>query len=193
MRHGPAKDRDPRRWPDDTARPLSREGVAATRAAARGFAAAVGKVDEIASSPLARARSTAELLAEAYPRPPRLVLWEELASGALAAPILERLADRPGHREERLVVVGHEPTLGALLGLALTGEPVPFARLAKAGAAALSFPRRVAPGGAQLDWLATRKQLTSWGRPPSERAGRARPASGRVRARRARRAAPRSA
>ncbi len=161
FRHGPSEERDPRRWPGDTARPLTREGVRATRRAARGLARFSGPIDRIATSPLERAKASAHLLADAFDRPPRIELWPELASGGLAGPIFDRLVRASEVR--RLAIVGHEPTLGAFLGLAITGEPVALGRLSKAGAAAIRFPNAVAPGAAHLDWVATRKQLAALG------------------------------
>jgi phosphohistidine phosphatase len=160
FRHGPAEDRDPQRWPADTDRPLSPEGVRATRRAARGFAAWVGRIDRIATSPFERADATAHILSRVYPRAVKVERWEELASGELAAPLLARVRGRP-RSVERIALVGHEPTLGEFAGYALTGESVAFLRLSKAGAAGLGFPRALAPGAAQLLWVLTREQLTA--------------------------------
>ena len=158
FRHGPAEEADPHRWPDDSGRPLTPEGVRETRRAARSFAKLAGPVGRIATSPLVRARTTADLLSTAWPKAPRLEVWGELASGELAAPILERVGRTDGRRGD-LVLVGHEPTLGEFVGLAVTGEAVPVCRLSKAGAALLEFPKRVVPGGASISWILTRKQL----------------------------------
>ena len=158
LRHGPAHARDGRRWPDDDARPLTADGVRSTRQATRGLARLVGHVDRLYSSPALRAHRTATLLAEVLEDGPEPVELEELAPAAPAALLLERI--RRGHRvATRIVLVGHEPTLGELIGLALVGESVSVTRLAKAGAAALEFPRAAVPGGGRLDWLLTRKQL----------------------------------
>ncbi|MCI4357566.1 MAG: histidine phosphatase family protein [Thermoplasmata archaeon] len=163
FRHGPAEERDPQRWPGDTDRPLSPEGVRATRKAARGFAAWVGRIDRIATSPFERARATAQILSGSYPRAVRVEAWEELASGELAEPLLARLRSRP-RTVDRIALVGHEPTLGEFAGYALTGESAAFLRLTKAGAAGLGFPRTLAPGGAELRWVLTREQLTALGK-----------------------------
>jgi phosphohistidine phosphatase len=158
FRHGPAADRDGRRWPDDDARPLTPEGVRATRRAARGLARLVGGIDRLYTSPALRAHRTAELLRAELEAAPELAELEELAPGAPAALLLDRL--RRSHRlTARIAVVGHEPTLGELIGLGLVGEAVSVARLAKAGAASVEFPRAAVPGGGRLDWLITRKQL----------------------------------
>ncbi len=162
LRHGPAEVRDARRWSDDAARPLSRKGVAQTRRVAKGLASYVGAVTSLASSPAARARRTAEILRETLEHCPRPAFWPELDVGALAAPILGRLraVTTPG---ATVVIVGHEPTLAELVGLALTGDGIPIVRLTKGGAACLEFPRSVRPGAARLRWLLTRKQLASAG------------------------------
>jgi phosphohistidine phosphatase len=163
FRHGPAADRDPRRWPDDDLRPLSPQGMRETRQAARGFASLVGSVDRMLASPALRAWRTAEILHDELKHPPAVERCEELVPGAPAAPILAELR-RDGHGPGSVAVVGHEPTLGELLGLAVTGEAVAIARLSKAGAAALEFPRTVIPGAARIEWLLTRKQLSArWG------------------------------
>jgi phosphohistidine phosphatase len=163
FRHGPSEDRDPQRWPGDAERPLSSEGRRVTKKAARGIVSMVGRLDRIATSPFVRAQATARILSESFPRAVRVEVWEELASGELAAPILARVRESRG-RLGRIALVGHEPTLGEFAGFALTGEPVPFFRLTKAGAAAFAFPRSVVPGGAELKWVLTRAQLTELGR-----------------------------
>jgi phosphohistidine phosphatase SixA len=76
----------------------------------------------------------------------------------LALPIFTRLR-RTVEADRTVVIVGHEPTLGEFVGMALTGEGVSFARLTKGGAACLEFPRSLRPGSARLLWLLTRKQL----------------------------------
>jgi len=158
VRHGPAVLRDPARWPDDAVRPLTPNGADQTRVAVRGLVRYLGRRVRLASSPAVRCRVTAEFLRTALDPTPRLEYWEELAPGALAPPIFERIntAARSG---PEVVIVGHEPTLAEFVGLALTGEGTPFARLGKPSAACLEFPATVRPGAARLRWLLTRKQL----------------------------------
>jgi phosphohistidine phosphatase SixA len=158
FRHGPAETRDPARWPDDALRPLSRKGAEQTRRTARGLIAQLGSVTRLASSPAARARSTAEILGRALDPPRRPQLWPELGIGAPASGILSRLRPELGVGRT-VVLVGHDPTLSEFLGLALAGESIEFARLTKAGAGCVEFPRTVRPGSGRLLWLLTRKQL----------------------------------
>lgn len=157
VRHGPATVRDPRRWQDDSGRPLSPEGARATRDAARAFAREARTVTHIASSPARRATRTAEIWAEELPGKLKVEVWPELDMERSAEEALRRVALtwRDG---EGGVLVGHAPGLADLIGLSLTGEAIPLAHLSKAGACAIEFPRKVAPGAGRLEWLLTRKQ-----------------------------------
>ncbi|HTT74072.1 MAG TPA: histidine phosphatase family protein [Thermoplasmata archaeon] len=160
MRHGPAEARDPARWPRDDRRPLTAKGADQTRRAAQGIATLVPEVALVATSAAVRARRTAEILRAVYPAPPALEVWEELGAGRLAGPVLDRLAaDAP--TGATVVVVGHDPTLAELAGLALAGEGIPIVEFSKAGAALFEFPRAVRPGAARLRWALTRRQLSA--------------------------------
>jgi phosphohistidine phosphatase len=159
VRHGPSEGRDPLKWPDDEDRPLSAEGVKETRRAARGFARLGGSISQVISSPARRARETAEIFRTALDDPKALELWEQLAPDSPSAPVLGRVG-RLGRRAEGVVLVGHEPVMSELVGLALTGEAISLVHFARAGAAAISFPGSIAPGAGQLEWLLTRRQLS---------------------------------
>jgi phosphohistidine phosphatase len=158
VRHGPAEPRDPRRWPDDDHRPLSREGRRESRAALDGLAALERNVRVVLTSSATRAKSTAEILRDRLELTSKPIVWPELGPGAPAAPVLARLAKQVAPRAT-VAIVGHEPQLGELVGLGLTGEAVSVTRLGKAGVAALEFAERVGPDAAVLDWRLDRKAL----------------------------------
>jgi phosphohistidine phosphatase SixA len=160
VRHGPAEDRDPTRWPDDRLRPLSAKGTQQTRRVADGLAGLLDGVACVASGPAERSQRTADLVGRALDPPRRVALWPELDLDRPAAPILARVRRELRVRETG-VLVGHDPVLAELVGLALTGEGAAVARLTKGGAAALEFPASVRPGSARLLWLLTRKQLAA--------------------------------
>src|SRR5580765_5134354 len=64
MRHGPAGNRDT--WTDDDSlRPLTEKGERRTRAAADGLKRLNPAIDVLLTSPLVRARQTAEIVGEA--------------------------------------------------------------------------------------------------------------------------------
>lgn len=158
VRHGPAEERDPVRWPNDARRPLTNKGRAQTRRAAKGLARVTDPIARVVSSAAERAVATAEMVRSALDDPPKLETWPELAPGNLPNPIFDRLrrAARPG---QEVVLVGHEPTLAEFIGLALVGDDVSVVHLTKGGAACLEFPAGLKPGSARLVWLLTRKQL----------------------------------
>lgn len=158
VRHGPAVERDPARWPDDSQRPLTAEGAVQTRKSAKGLVRYIGKAHRIVTSPAVRCRATTNLLRAAMKRPPPVELWKELAPGLLAPPLFRRLA-RTTRSGQQLVMVGHEPTLTEFIGIGLIGEGTPFIRMGKGAAVCIEFPRGVRPGAGVLLWMATRKQL----------------------------------
>jgi phosphohistidine phosphatase len=111
IRHAIAEDRGDA-WPDDAKRPLTEEGMARMRKAVRGLARLGVAVDVILSSPLIRARQTAEIVAAGLDPRPSILYVDALAPagtyGALAGD-LEKHA-----RKTRIALVGHEPHIGEI-------------------------------------------------------------------------------
>ncbi len=106
IRHGVAEERG-EAWPDDSKRPLTQKGMSRLRKAGRGLSQLGVSFDVIVSSPLVRARQTAEIVAGALETHPAITTIESLAPGGSATAVLadlERFAKR-----ERVAVVGHEP------------------------------------------------------------------------------------
>lgn len=148
VRHAIAGEADPRHWPDDRLRPLTEEGIAKMREAVRGLAEIFG-ASAILTSPLVRARQTAEILMEAFDIED-LHLSDALASGDDR----QLLADVEALGASKVFAVGHEPHMSRTLSNLLTGDPDCMSSVFKKGAAALvTFPGRLAPGEAYLDWL----------------------------------------
>lgn len=111
IRHAVAADRGDT-YPDDNLRPLTREGIQRWKRQVRGLLALGVELDLVLTSPLARARQTAEILAAGVIDRPRVETLEELAPGCTAAATLQALA---GYQKFRHVaLVGHEPEMGAL-------------------------------------------------------------------------------
>jgi len=149
VRHAIAEDRDAERWPDDSQRPLTKEGETAFRSAARGLERIVPAVDVVLSSPYVRAWRTAEILAAeaGWPAPePCEALEAERPPEDAAAGIRAR-GDVAG-----LAVVGHEPQLSRLVSLVLTGDPDAIAFDFKKGGVVRIDDRT-------LRWAATPKML----------------------------------
>jgi len=68
-----------------------------------------------------------------------------------------------GRRESRIAVVGHEPSLGILVGWLMREEAESFVSLKKGGACLLRLPSTPAPGTADLKWLLPPKLLRQLG------------------------------
>ncbi|MCI4366834.1 MAG: histidine phosphatase family protein [Thermoplasmata archaeon] len=159
LRHAPAEHRDPGRWPNDDARPLRRSGRPEFARAARGLSTLLKSRCVAASSPLVRARQTAEILGTWY-RPARSPeLWKELRPESPASTALDRVARAIPPAGGAVLVVGHEPLLSRLIGLAVCGEGVPVIQCSKGGAIAVDFDAAVVPGGGEIAWALTRSQL----------------------------------
>jgi len=142
----------------DADRPLTPAGAGKFRASARGLAALLDPPDVLLASPLLRARQTAEIAAAAWGKvTPR-------STPALAGGGFEELAEVVDALRARKLValVGHEPSLSALLAR-LLGTPQD-ARLAfkKGGAALVDVPDRLA-GGGRLVWFLTPRLLRALG------------------------------
>lgn len=142
----------------DDERPLTKRGRKRFRKTARGLARIVPPPDLLLTSPLPRARETADIAAEAWGRVTPTP--EPLLAGAPPARLLAALAT---HREKDLVaLVGHEPGLSELLARLVGGdaERVPF----KKGSAALIEMEEGGSGLGRLVWFLPPRLLRKLGR-----------------------------
>src|SRR5258708_35952539 len=110
VRHAIAFERDRHRWRDDGARPLSPAGIRRARKAAAGLKELSKAPDRVLTSPLVRARQTAQILTD-VPGSPQAMAVPELAPQA-AAPAGLTLP-RSGTTQVR-AVVGPPARLAAL-------------------------------------------------------------------------------
>jgi phosphohistidine phosphatase len=156
IRHAIAFERDRHRWRDDGARPLSPAGKRRSRRAAAGLKELSQAPDRLLTSPLIRAKQTAQILTEIAGWPPAEVA-PELLPGKAALAILNLLGK---DRSQRVALVGHQPGLGALLAACLVGSDsaIPI-ELKKNAVACLSFEGSARAGRAVLKWLATPRML----------------------------------
>lgn len=151
VRHAVAAERGDA-WPDDTKRPLTTKGIGRFRDVAEGLRAVHVVVDVVLTSPLVRARQTAELLAAGLAPHPAVQVTDALAPGAAHAAFVDALART---RQQRVACVGHEPDLGRLAAH-LVGAKRPF-EFRKGGACRIDLESATGPG--HLVWLATPRLL----------------------------------
>lgn len=160
FRHGIAEDQSPDGT--DAARALTPEGLRKTQEAAAGLATIIQPPQVILTSPKVRAKQTAAILGRVFKVEPRdePALADESLDDILAAIV--------ALREERVVLVGHEPTLSRLIYRLVTGRAPATGRdaieLKKAGAALLTVAFDAGRSSAAvLHWLLTPKMLRSLG------------------------------
>jgi len=146
MRHGEAGEADSRRWPDDRQRPLTDAGRREHARVAEALRRMGVRFDRLLSSPLARARETAEITARAYGAPPP-ELTELLGDNAEPGSTLAGLA---GVEASALLCVGHEPTLSRLAALLTSRDGSTRIEMAKSGVAVIECAGPVAPGRGRL-------------------------------------------
>jgi phosphohistidine phosphatase len=144
IRHAVAHERDRKRWPDDSRRPLTPAGKRKFHQAARGLARLLPRSTTILTSPFVRARQTADILSARTGG--KITECPPLAHGGTSAAVLELLR---GHAGKSVVLVGHEPEFGRLLAAMLGAKNARF-DFRKGGAACVEFGKRIAAGGATL-------------------------------------------
>ncbi len=134
-------------------RPLTEEGAKKMREAAEGLCA-LGCVPQLMlSSPLPRARETAEILREVCEKKALLKLVPGLAPGASRDQIYTEMQT---HREvESLMLVGHQPSLGEIAGEIAWGSSDCYLELKKGGACALEIEEMGRIPRGKLLWLLT--------------------------------------
>lgn len=162
LRHGIAVEPGTPGIPDDE-RPLTPKGEKRMREVARGLRRLDLKLDRIVTSPLPRARSTAEIVADALDAHDLLETADILRSGSDPSAILRWLRDRA---EARLMIVGHNPALSDLITLLVLGSTQlgpQVSNLKKGGIAALAS-HAATPDRYELVWLATPRMIRSLAR-----------------------------
>ena len=153
VRHAAAVPRGTPGIPDGE-RPLTPRGRAKFTVAAKGLARIAHRPDVLLTSPLPRARATAEIAARAFKR------IEPTIEPALAHESLDGIVAALGTHPPgaTVAVVGHEPTLSALLARLLGAAHRERLAFKKGGAALVDLPAGPS-GGGLLIWFLKPKVL----------------------------------
>jgi phosphohistidine phosphatase len=153
LRHGPAGDATT--WEgSDFDRPLTPDGKKRIAREAKTIAALEVELDAIITSPLVRARQTAEIVADELKLRDKLRLDDRVGLGFSAGRLAEILGDYP--KAKTVMLVGHEPSMGLTVGELIGGGDVDF----KKGALACVDVTGESPLAGRLLWLASPKLLT---------------------------------
>ena len=153
LRHGPAGDRET--WKgSDSQRPLTRDGRKRIAREARTMADLRLELARVITSPLARARQTAQIVADELDLKDALVEDPRIDLGFSA----DRLASvlRDYQDANAIMLVGHEPSMSGVIAEVVGGANLDF----KKGALACVEIGSLAPPRGRLIWLATPKLLT---------------------------------
>ena len=155
LRHAKAEEGGP--GTSDEERELTAGGHETMRSVARAIARLEPKLDAILTSPLVRARQTAEPVARALSLEDELIESDALVPDADPKEILREIGKRGF---SRAMVVGHMPHLGRLLGYLLTGRPDTSIDIKKAALARIQFDGDAPKPPGTLTFLLTAKELS---------------------------------
>lgn len=150
VRHGKAGKRvaDPSA---DSERTLTKGGKKEVRAVAKWLSATAPRPDWVATSPLPRARETAEIVAEKWGIADGVEEWEELSPGHDPSAVLARVSRMPAGSTG--AIVGHEPQLSGLLSLIVSGNWTLRVVLGKGGVARVAGIEPDSGSSGTLEWL----------------------------------------
>jgi len=144
--------------PDDAERPLTADGVDEMRRIARRLGKLGVRFGAVLTSPLVRARETAEVLVEVGIAD-TVDECAGLAPGGTLEQVLGEVVRHCGRGAERVALVGHEPTLSEWAAR-LAGARSFALELKKGGIIGLELPDRPPfEGRATLFWLTSPKLL----------------------------------
>lgn len=158
LRHGLAVERGTPGFENDEQRPLTAKGERQLKRVGRAMAVLKLDFDLILTSPFLRARETAEMIATALKARKGLKLCESLSADRNPAGLIRTLQGMKP-MPERLLLVGHEPFLGQLISLLVTGGPDLAVDLPKAGLCKLNLEKWRTGQCASLAWLLTPQQM----------------------------------
>ena len=135
----------------DELRPLTKTGIHDMKEIARGLRRIVPTIDSVVTSPLVRARQTADLVADEY--------RVEIVESDTLRPDEEFASFVSWARRETtgdvIAAVGHEPHLSGLIAYLIGESGDAKIDLKKSGAALIEFDGRMESGRGMLRWLIT--------------------------------------
>ena len=153
IRHGIAADRA--EYSDDRERPLTDKGEQRTQQVAQRFYEIGLRFELILTSPLLRARQTAEIL-QKVGLSQQLEVFSPLApNGELQAWVNWYLDKRYNEKESTIALVGHQPNLGDWAEILVWGVAQEKLVVKKAGAIGVRLPENGTPVGRSELFLLT--------------------------------------
>ena len=151
LRHGDAAEPGDPRY-KESKRPLTAKGIQRTKQLAHALRQMEVSLDAILSSPFARARQTAEIIARGLAFERKLDFTEALTpSGSMEKLVDQINAIHPA--PEGVLLSGHEPYLSGFISLLCVGGPGLPLRMKKGALCRLEVDRLSCGKCAMLEWL----------------------------------------
>ncbi|HKY09286.1 MAG TPA: phosphohistidine phosphatase SixA [Candidatus Binatia bacterium] len=164
MRHGIALSANDASVASDEERPLSAKGAKRLRRAAKGMRRLGLSFDALLTSPLTRARQTADIVAAALAAE---TLVEEIPDLSPEGTVEHLLFGLTRYQDRGdLLLVGHEPLMSAAAAHLLTGKSARGAmdiEFKKGALCRIEIDALPPPGPGKLHWFLTPKQLRAIG------------------------------
>ncbi|WHZ21577.1 MAG: hypothetical protein OJF47_000689 [Nitrospira sp.] len=156
FRHGIAVERG--EWDgQEQDRPLTDKGVKRTGQSGRGLRTLSIVPTHLLTSPLLRARQTADILHGLLRPRPAVHICDELSPGTAPEKLFSLLNTLPP--DSVVICIGHEPYLSMAAAIFLTGKPCAGLALKKAGACLIRLEEAAGPVKGLLEWWLTATQL----------------------------------
>jgi phosphohistidine phosphatase len=153
IRHAIATSRNESDVPDEE-RPLTGRGRRRFRKAADGLARIVDRPQALLTSPLRRAVETAEIAAKAWGR--IQPVEEPALAGSDLDTMLSAVRARAEAEDATVVLIGHEPSVSALVARLIGGTRAERLEFRKGGAALVDLSGAPAEGGRLIWYLSPR-------------------------------------
>ncbi len=142
----------------DSERPLTESGRNEVEKIAESLHSLRLEFDRIATSPLRRAKETAEIVARVNEdKSPKLEVWEELRPEGSKAEAIQKLSKLK--QDSDIMLVGHEPYLSTLIGEIISGSGITRIVLKKGGVAKVQIHSFAPKVNGELRWLLTPRHL----------------------------------
>jgi phosphohistidine phosphatase len=159
LRHAIAVERGAPGYEVDSTRPLTPQGTQRMWQIAEGMKALGLSFELILTSPYARAKQTADVVADALKLKDIMEFSANLVPGGDLQALIEELNKR-GSKLSSVILVGHEPSLSELISLLVTGNAGSAIRMKKGGLCLLTVGTLHYGQCATLEWLLTPAQMT---------------------------------
>ena len=142
----------------DSERPLTEAGRNEVEKVAESLRGLRVEFDRVATSPLKRAKETAEIVVKVYDSSsPKLEVWDELRPEGNKADLIVKLSKLK--QDSDIMLAGHEPYLSTLIGEMISGSTSARIVLKKAGVAKVQIHSFSPKVNGELRWLLTPRQL----------------------------------